>query len=153
MNKIAVFSLKKKFKKFEKPVFSVAEELLETLNKDNFYLEIYLANNGIMKFLNKKFRNKNKAADVLSFNEPDGFPHPELVGRGGTKRIKSIGEIYLNLTNDQQLTTNNSCRLSVVSCKLLMHGILHLLGYNHKEKSDRIKMEFLEKKLISKLVN
>ena len=151
MNKIVVFPLEKRFKKFEKPVFLFMMELLEIIGKNNIYLEIYLAGDETMKFLNKKFRNKNKAADVLSFNEPNKFPHPELVGRGATKKIKPIGEIYLNLINDLQLTTNNSCWLSVISYQLLVHGLLHLLGYNHKEKSDRIKMEKIERLLIGKL--
>ena len=90
MNKIAVFSSEKEFKKFEKPVFSTVVELLEVLDKNNIYLEIYLAGNKMMKFLNKKFRNKNKAADVLSFNEPIGFPRPELAGRDGIKKVKSL---------------------------------------------------------------
>lgn len=140
MNKIVVFSLEKRLKKFEKPVFLIAVELLKIIGKNNIYLKIYLAGDKTMKFLNKKFRSKNKAADVLSFNEPNKFPHPELVSRGAAKEIKPIGEIYLNLTNDQQLTT-----------QLLVHGLLHLLGYNHKKKSDRIKMEKTERLLIGKL--
>lgn len=141
MNKIVVFSLERKFEKFEKPIFSAAVKELEILRKDNCYLEIYLAGNKRMRFLNKKFRNKDKPADVLSFNEPNNFPHPELAGRGGIKKTKAIGEIYLNLTNNQRLITNNSY-------KLLVHGLLHLFGYNHKKKSDRIRMEKMEQKIL-----
>ncbi|KKP85907.1 MAG: hypothetical protein UR88_C0004G0014 [Candidatus Nomurabacteria bacterium GW2011_GWA1_35_8] len=157
MSKIAVISLEKRFGKFERPVFSAAAKLLKTINNDDFYLEIYLAGDKSMKFLNKKFRNKNKAANVLSFDEPNGFPHPELAGRGGIIKTKSLGEIYLNMTNnlrpitdDIQLTTNNNRGLSVISYQLLVHGLLHLLGYNHKKKNDRIKMEKKEKLLINK---
>ena len=134
MNKITVFSLGGEFKKLENPVFSAAKALLEAFGKNNIYLEIYLAGDKIMKFLNKKFRNKNKAADVLSFNESEEFPHPELISRGKTKKIKPIGEIYINLTNDLQLTTNSSRGLSVVSYQLLVHGLLHLFAMTIKRK-------------------
>ena len=148
MNKIAVFSSGKRFKKFEKPVFSTVAELLEVLDKNNIYLEIYLAGNKMMKFLNKKFRNKNKAVDVLSFNEPIGFPRPELAGRDGIKKVKSIGEIYINMSKVNPPVGGQKSKVY-----LLAHGILHLLGYNHKKKSDRIKMERMELSVIKKLSN
>lgn len=153
MNKILVFSLKKNFKKFEKPIFLAAEELLKAFNKNNFYLEIYLASDETMKFLNKEFRNKNKPADILSFNEPKGFPHPEIDSYKGGEKIKPIGEIYLNMADIQQQTVNDDYQPLIAGFKLLLHGLLHLLGYDHKKKNDRIKMELLEKQLISKLVN
>ena len=151
MSKISVFSLEKRFKQFEKPVFSVAAKLLKIINSDNYYLEIYLADGKTMRFLNKKFRNKNKTANVLSFNEPSGFPHPELAVRNGMEKTKSLGEIYLNLEDNERITGKNVNKSPDENFRLLAHGILHLLGYNHKKKNDKIKMEVLEKKLISEL--
>ncbi len=85
-----------------------------------------------MKFLNKKFRGKDKAADVLSFNEPKNFVSPP-------SKFRRIGEIYLNVS---------SIKYQVSSDRLLIHGLLHLLGYVHKKKNDRIKMEKIEQKLL-----
>lgn len=120
----------------EKKAKILAGKFLRLLKKKNCYLEIYLLNSQKMKFLNKKFRNKNKAADVLSFPEPKNFPHPE-------SQKKFLGEIYLKspITNYKLLTT------------LLAHGLLHLLGFQHQKKSDRIKMEKKEKFLISNYSN
>jgi probable rRNA maturation factor len=162
MNKVLVISLEEKFQKFEREIKSTTQKILKILGKNNVWVEIYLINSQKMRFLNKKFRGKNKTTTVLSFKEPQDFILPAL-------KYKKIGEIYLNLTNNQQpttynnqqpttynnqqpttynnqqLITNNSCQLSVVSCRLLVHGLLHLLGYNHKKKSDRIRMEKMEK--------
>lgn len=125
-NKIEVVGFEKRFKKFEKIVGKSIEEILKILKKKNVAVEIFLAGNGLMRQLNREYRGKDKAADVLSFVEPANFPHPE-------KKERFLGEIYLNL--DEIANTDY----------LLIHAMLHLLGYSHKRKSDRIKMEKKEK--------
>lgn len=84
-------------------------------------------------FLNKKFRNKDKAADILSFVEPKNFTLPP-------SKAKKLGEIYLKLP-PADFPLN----------QLVIHGLLHLLGYTHKSKNDTILMEKREKFLISKI--
>jgi len=85
-----------------------------------------------MKFLNKKFRNKDKTTNILTFVEPKNFPHPE-------SKIKYLGEIYLNLNR----ISENELSLMVA------HGLLHLFDFQHHKESDRIKMEAKENFLIS----
>ncbi len=122
-NKITVVSLEKQFKKFEKDIKKVASAIFKILNKDNVAVDIYLTGNALMRRLNKKYRGKDKAANVLSFVEPTNFPHPET-------KARFLGEIYLNFQFSNFLIS-----------QLLIHAILHLLGYTHKGKSDRMKME------------
>ncbi len=136
MNKISVIGLEKKFGKFEKKIKTIALATLKNLKQDGVQAEIYLAGNQKMKFLNKKFRGKNKAADVLSFNEPKNFISPP-------SKFKRVGEIYLNM--------DNNSRQTAVSYKLLIHGLLHLLNYDHKKKNDRIDMEKIERKLFNQI--
>jgi len=132
MNKVAVVGLNNKHRFYEKKIKGTARKFLKLLEKNNCYLDIFLVTGPKMKFLNKKFRNKNKTTSILTFVEPKNFPHPE-------SKLKHLGEIYLKfpIPNSQLLIT------------LLVHGLLHLLGYNHQKKSDRIKMETREKFLIS----
>ncbi|MBI2591594.1 MAG: rRNA maturation RNase YbeY [Candidatus Brennerbacteria bacterium] len=118
--------------KLEKVVKSAALSALKVLKQSNVYLEIYLAGASRMRMLNKKFRGKNKAADVLSFPEPEGF-------LCGDKSLKPLGEVFLNIVEFKD-------GKRVVF--LLVHGILHLLGYDHIRKNDRIKMEKKEAQLI-----
>lgn len=135
MNKISVISLDKKFKKFEAEIQGVALKMLEILNKDGVSAEIYLIDSRKMRFLNKKFRGKNKTTTVLSFEEPNNFIYPK-------SEFKRIGEIYLNMSNVK-------CQMSDV--KLLIHGLLHLFGYDHQKKNDRIKMEKKEEYVHNRL--
>ena len=81
-------------------------------------------------------RRVRQAPDVLAFREPKGFPHPE-------RRKKVLGEVYLN----KDVVRRDPKRAAF----LLVHGLLHLLGYTHERKNDTLKMEKAEKKLTKKL--
>jgi hypothetical protein len=72
---------------------------------------------------------------VLAFPEPARFPRPE-------RRGAALGEVYLN--SDLR---SEPKRLRA----LLVHGVLHLLGYRHGRKRDTIAMETLERKLVAEL--
>lgn len=99
--------------------------------------EIFLLGDPEMRRIKKKFLPREKGpANVLSFGEPAGWLNPE-----GSE--EKLGEIYLNL----DLTGGEMKELS----PLFLHGILHILGYDHKKKNDRIRMEKLEKSIIKKL--
>ncbi len=99
--------------------------------------EIFLLDDPEMRRIKKKFLPREKGpANVLSFGEPADWPNPE-----GAER--KLGEVYLNL----DLTGGKMEELS----PLFLHGILHILGYDHKKKNDRIRMEKLEKSIIKKL--
>ena len=101
-------------------------------NKSNNYT-IFLTNNKKMKALNKKFRNKNKPTDVLSFSF--------------NNKIKSKKKIYLGdiaisyeIINKRSKNSNFFLEFD----KMWIHGYLHLLGHNHKKKNDFKKMKKLE---------
>ena len=153
-NKIEIFSLNKKFEKLEKDVGSVVQKILKILKKDGLGVEVYLADNNRMRLLNKKFRGKDKAANVLSFEEPWNFIYPPRQGK--VQKTKKIGEIYLNADqcglDMEQL--GKSQRESVFSqyqsVLLVVHGLLHLLGYDHGKKDDRMRMEKKEKEILLK---
>lgn len=134
MNKVEIVNLAGKGnKKTEKELEKTTLKIIKFLGKKNISVEILLTGGRLMKFLNKKFRKKNKAADVLSFEEPKGFIFPKSKNR-------NIGEIYINTRYPIRHTKY-----------LLIHGLLHLFGYDHKKKNDIIKMERVEKLLASKL--
>lgn len=123
MNRIVVVTLNRKFKKLESKIRTLAMGLLKTEKKDSVYLEVYL--------VDKNFMNKN----VLAFPAPRFFYRPDI-------KQKNLGEIYLN----PDYIKKNSENLAY----MLIHGFLHLLGYDHKKKGDRLNMEHKEVKLLSK---
>ncbi len=115
-----------------------ANKLLKVLRVRNATVGVFLLSGKEIESLKSRFlKNKKKKGptDVLAFPEPRNFPHPE-----GRKRY--LGDIYLN--KDLQSGDN---RFSF----LLIHGLLHILGFSHKRRRDILKMESLEKKLLDKL--
>ena len=146
-NKIAVSDVGKKFKKYESLIKKQAVKIVNVLKIKNSAIDIFLTSNGQIRLINKKFRGKNKPTNILSFVEPKNFPHPELKIRKNSKKI-FIGEIYLNIDKVKEFTgSKEHLKLN----ELLTHGLLHLLGYIHNTKNDRMKMEKLEKVILSKI--
>ena len=114
-----------------------ATVIFQKLKVRDAVLDIFLLPHREMAALKKKFFRPGEP-NVISFPEPVHFPHPE-VPRG--KRY--LGEIYLN---------RDILKRSPERAKpLLLHGILHLLGYDHIKNKDAEMMEKLEKKILGRL--
>ncbi|PIR44088.1 rRNA maturation RNase YbeY [Candidatus Wolfebacteria bacterium CG10_big_fil_rev_8_21_14_0_10_31_9] len=148
MNIVLVKSVEKKFDKFEKNTKSSVLKILKILKKNNKIIEIYLIGNIEMRRLNREFRGKDKTTNILSFDEPIEFFSVKF-------NKNKLGEIYLNIlqTTDYKLQTTSIKKNLFSIDELLIHGILHLLGYNHLKKMDSEKMEKMERRLIGELVN
>tara|TARA_B110000037_G_scaffold170284_1_gene193057 strand:- start:114 stop:584 length:471 start_codon:yes stop_codon:yes gene_type:complete len=106
--------------------------------KKKVSLTILLSNNKNIKKLNKKFRNKNKATDVLS------FPSEKIIN---IKKSSYIGDIVVSFE-----LMNKPKDLSVLEfknkvTKVFIHGFLHLLGYDHIKLKDFKEMLIEEKKI------
>ncbi len=122
----------------EKEIHRLARRILKVLGARraavrDATLDIFLLPGCDMRALKRRFFVKYSEPNVLSFPEPLHFPHPE------TKR-RYLGEIYLNRDILQQSPER--------AIPLLLHGILHLFGYDHKKKTDIIKMVRLEKSIL-----
>ncbi len=85
-----------------------------------------------IKALNKKYRKRNKVTDVLAFD---------------------YGEIFICLPQAKKQANKLGHSLEKELAILLIHGILHLAGYDDKKIKDREKMLHLQEKLISKIIN
>ena len=123
----------------------LAQILLKKLNVRGAALDIFLLPNRDITALKTRFIKKKTEPNVLVFPEPAHFPHPELRGGGsGTRTKRYLGEIYLN----RDILKTSPKR----AASLLLHGLLHLLGYDHKKDADAKKMEKLEKRILSKKI-
>ena len=114
----------------------LASKILKTLKVRNATLDIILLDDKSITKLKARFIKKKTEPNVLAFPEPVHFPHPE------TKK-RYLGEIYLN----RDILKRSPERARA----LLLHGVLHLLGYDHIKKADMVEMEALEARLLKKL--
>lgn len=126
VNRIEVIALDAHVKHFVPRVRRFTNRLFSLLRVKNSAIEIYLVHDRVMK--------KN----VLSYEAPKKFPRPDI-----PKRIRSLGEVYLN----PSYIGRAGCDFS----HMLVHGVLHLCGYCHGNKRDRMKMEAVERRLLRRM--
>ena len=107
-------------------------------------ISILLTGNNDIKFLNKKFRKKNKTTDVLSFPSYD-----QNIMRTKLKSQKNLylGDIALNLYKIDKGKNKFKSEFD----KLWVHGLVHLMGYKHYKNKDFFKMKKIEDKIIKQL--
>ena len=130
-------------KYFEKKLKKIPK-ILKFTKIRNITFTILLTNSINMKKLNKKFRNKNKPTNILS------FPFFTLKS---LKLIKQknfyVGDIAVSFEIINSHSKNNNF-ISEFD-KLWVHGLLHLLGYSHKKNKDYFKMNKIEKKILNSI--
>jgi len=126
--------LDKKLKKISK--------FIKFFKNKNLTFSVLLTNSLTMKKLNKKFRKRNKSTDVLS------FPSFSL------KDLKSIKErkIYIgDLAISYEIIYSRSKKNNFFKefDKVWIHGLLHLVGYDHIKNRDYYKMNKIEKRILN----
>jgi probable rRNA maturation factor len=113
-------------------------------------LSINLVDEAKMKALNKEHRGKDKPTDVLSFpllNKPIGAN----LQRGG---IMDAGDVFICFTVARKEAIKEGLSLDFKLKFLVIHGFLHLLGYDHEESAEAAKkMVGLESKVMKALID
>jgi len=136
MNKVAVLPLDKKYKSDVKKISALARKVFLLLKKNNLAADIYLVGNWTMRKLNRIYRKKDMETNVLTFCEPKKFVNIP-------SKYKYLGEIYIspNFIKNYRQDIN----------LMVVHGMLHLLDYNHKTVKERIAMEKKERLILGKI--
>lgn len=107
-------------------------EVGENLQKGKYALDLIFCGEEFIRELNKTYRDKNEATDVLSFSFPEDLPQ--------VCEEKLLGEIYISL---ETVINRNEGDLGKVKAEvklLFCHGVLHLLGYTHDNALERKRM-------------
>lgn len=120
---IKVFVIDPRAEKYKAIILKKAKELAKILRLRG-YLEVYLVGNRQME--------KN----VLSYCAKGDFPRPDL-------KKKFLGEIHLNPFFIKKSKWD--------LIYMLTHGVLHIAGYDHKKKNDRMKMEKKEAEVFKRV--
>jgi rRNA maturation RNase YbeY len=127
-----------------------AEFILEQLKYSDFDLGIWLTSNKTIQKYNKEYRNKDKPTDVLSFPYHTDLKAGQRI-KVQSEEDKNLGDLIISVPyvfdNKQELAGDFIARMD----RMMVHGICHLLGYDHIEDADYKKMIILENKLLKKL--
>ena len=119
-------------------------KIVPFFRKKNLIFTILLTNSSFIKKLNKKFRKKNKPTDVLSFQ----FSSKQDLKLKKEKNIY-IGDIAVCYEIIKKRSKKTDFFLEFN--KVWVHGLLHLIGYDHIKNKDYIKMAKIEEKIVSLL--
>ena len=128
----------------KKPKIFVKNIIMSSLIELNIHeykptISIVLANNILLQKLNYEYRKKNKPTNVLSFS------YDKL------NKKCNLGEIFISLDMLIQESIELNLPIEHHTCHMLIHGLLHILDYNHEEPLMQYIMESIEIKLLDKL--
>ncbi len=110
-----------------------------------------------MRILNNEYRGVNRSTDVLSFPQEENFRICKKVSRVKLSTFKNqtsliLGDIVINLHQAKRQAKEHGLTFNEELKRLLIHGLLHLIGYDHERGwDDEKKMKKKEKELLTKL--
>ena len=131
-------------KKYFSKKLKKISKIVKFFKGKNTTFTILLTSSINMKKLNKKFRNKNKPTDVLSF---------PFFSSNNLKFIKQK-KIYIgDVATSYEIINSRSKKKNFLLefDKAWVHGFLHLIGYNHIKNKDYSKMNKIEKRILNSI--
>jgi len=103
-------------------------------------LNIVFTDNVTIHELNKRFLDRDRPTDVLSFNV-----HTEYL----PNELQILGDIYVSVEKANEQAENFHVQLQDELERLVTHGILHLIGYEHDDPGQQEEMEALTEKYLA----
>lgn len=132
---IEVVSELPRFSHLTDEIKNTVSKILLSLSRPSASVNVFLLTDASIMELNKIARQHNRITNILSFPSPANFPSPD--------RTDFLGDLYL--APDFYTKEQDDLKF------LLIHGLLHLLGYIHDSEAEASIMEEVEKRLLQKL--
>lgn len=119
--------------------FILENEFKEEYSENDYYLSLLIADNKIIRKINKEYRDKDSETDVIS------FAYNETENIGG---MNVLGDIIISLERVKSQAQDYGHSEEREFYYVLCHGMLHLLGYDHIEEEDKKVMREKEEKIL-----
>jgi len=128
------FSIKKKkmIRKWLNSVFIEEKQGIENVN-------IILCNDDYLLELNRRYLNHESLTDILTFSYDN-------------KVNKVLGDIFISIERVKENAKKFRQELYIELCRVFVHGILHLLGYNDKKRKEKQEMKLKEDYYLKKFM-
>ena len=114
--------------------------------KGEYITDVTIVNNKTIHKINREFRNVDRPTDVISFAFLDDKKEKEL--KGGPI---NLGQIIISFEKAEEQAKEYEHSLEREMVFLFVHGMLHLLGYDHMNEEDEKKMFGLQNKILGGL--
>ena len=102
---------------------TTGRRLLAALEEREAELSLVLVSDPVMRTLNRTWRGKDRATDVLAFAQREGR---------GCAPDGLLGDVVISIDTARRQADARGHSLGVEGDRLLVHGLLHLLGYDHE---------------------
>ena len=139
-NKIWLNYFKKPNHYLDKKIEKLNLKVKEFKNNQIFFT-LLLSGDKHIRYLNKKFRKKNKTTDILSF---PFYKKKELKKKLKLEKQIYLGDIIINFNKVKNKSIKNNFKIEFD--RLWIHGLVHLFGHDHKKDKDFKRMQIIEKK-------
>lgn len=129
------------FNTWQKLIVSVFNKIMEKYRCSNCSVNLLLTDNNNIRQLNKDFRNIDKPTNILSFPQINANNNGEPLSQLENINIGDLAMAYDVIKEESELFNKpffDRCT------HLFVHGVLHLLGMDHIEEDERLKMESVE---------
>jgi len=138
--------------KMEKLLYDVANEVVQTeeLNMDP-EISLLLVDDQEIQSLNNKYRGINHPTDVLSFAMEDEIEGEDIPDFVVLEENNILGDIVISLETAQKQAEEYGHSLEREVGFLTVHGMLHLLGYDHCTEEESAKMRAQEERILAQL--
>jgi probable rRNA maturation factor len=117
---------------------ATAKKLLNAAGEPSSSLSLTLVNDAAIRELNREHRGKDKATDVLSFS---------LVENGSASAERLLGDVVISVETARRQASEYDASLQDELYRLLIHGILHVMGHDHEHAGERRAMVAAERRL------
>ena len=125
----------------KKYIESVIETVMVDLKKKNKEISVHLVGDKKMKTMNRIYRKINKTTDVIAFAVQEGRVFDEA----------DLGDIFINVNQVERQSKKQSIPYKEEFARVLIHGILHLNGYDHATEKEEKKMFGIQEKILEKI--
>lgn len=117
-----------------------ATAILECLKRDSNELCVLLVSDQRIGELNRDWRGKDRPTDVLSFSQQEGE------AMAGDNLL--LGDVVISVDTLKVQASDGGWSVEEELVRLLLHGVLHLLGYDHEDADDALVMRGEERRLV-----
>jgi probable rRNA maturation factor len=134
-------------------------KLLAEVGEPNSAISLTLVDDETIRGINREHRNKDKPTDVLSFPlyHPSSALAPVPVIPSSSREApqalgepeRLLGDIVISVDTARRQAADYDAPLQSELYRLMIHGLLHVLGHDHEEPGERARMESEERRLAS----
>jgi len=115
------------------------QAVLSAIGESRSELSIALVDDSQIKQLNARWRNRKRPTDVLSFSQ--------LEGDFADHRAGLLGDVVISVETAAAQAASRHRGLEEVVTRLLIHGVLHLIGHGHEDDEEALRMSAEERRI------